>query len=280
MNHFSALPEKRTNLIDRDDDLHSKIEQLFTKFNTVVLNGVSGVGKSTTACEYAHNSLKKSLYKEAKWFESDCVEKLEINYIANMVPAELKHLLTEKNKNLVIEEINKDLSKYSNKSKLLIVFDGVADLSESLFDLVTKDLPDHVHCLITTNQTSFKEAKKLGILEVKPFTRKEAELYLSKVIQRHSPELINELIKLCGQVLLPFKLNQLNMVFGYFKEKAHGELLKELAHIHASKCFIQVMLKDLLAKHPDETDLLKCIAFVDSDCISKLFMGNFNNDTL
>ena len=42
---------------------------------------------------------------------------------------------------------------------------------------------------------------------------------------------------------------------------------------HATKSFIHLMLKDLLAKHPDETDLIKCIAFVDSDCISKLFMG-------
>ena len=273
MNHFSALPERRNNIIAREDDLLAKVELLFTKSNIVVLSGVSGVGKSTLACEYAHSSLKKSLHKEAKWFESDCIEKLEINYIANMVPTELKHLLTEKNKNLVIEEINKDLAKYTSKSRLLLVFDGVSDLNDPLFELVIKDLPPDVRCLITTNQSSFKDPKRYGILEVKPFTRKEAELYLSKAIQRHTPELVNELIKLCGQILLPFKLNQLNMIFGYFKDRPHGELLKELAQSQASKSFIHVLLKDLLAKHPDETDLIKCIAFVDSDCISKLFMG-------
>ena len=188
MNHFSALPEKRPNVIVREDDLLTKVEHLFTKSNTVVLTGLSGVGKSTLACEYAHNSLKKSLYKEAKWFESDCVEKLEINYVANMVPTELQHLLTEKNKTLVIEEINKELTKYNNKSRLLLVFDGVSDLNEPLFELLTEDLPQDVRCLITTNQSGFKEAKKYGILEVNPFTRKEADIYLGKSIQRSTPE--------------------------------------------------------------------------------------------
>ena len=278
MNHFSALPEKRNNLISREDDLHAKIDQLFTRSNLVVIMGPSGVGKSTLASEYAHNLLKKpnAHIKEAKWFESDCVEKLEINYIANMITSEMKHLLTEKNKNLVMQEINKDLSKYNSNSQLLIVFDGVSDLNEPLFELICRDLPIDVRCLVTTTQTNFRENKKHQLLEVKPFTRKEAELLLSKSIPNTNQELTNELIKLCGSLLLPLKLSELSMIFVYFKGKPPGEILRELVQNNAAKSFIQILLKDLYTKHPDETELVKCIAFVDSDCISKLFMGKFD----
>lgn len=274
MNHFSALPERRANLIVREDDLLAKIDQLFTKSNTVLLFGSSGVGKSTLANEYAHSSLKKGLIKEAKWFESDCVEKLEINYIANMIPPEMKHLLTEKNKNLVIQEINRDLHKYTDKSLLLIIFDGISNFNEALFELIHNGLAPNVRCLITTTQTKLKDVEKLGVLEVKPLNRKEAELLLSKSVHNINPELTNELIKLCGQLLLPLKLNELSMVFGYFKEKSHGEILRDIIQNGTSKSFIHVMLKDLYSRHPEESDLIKCIAFVDSDCISKLFMAS------
>ncbi len=194
MNHFSALPERHQQLVSREDDHIAKIEKLFTESNMVVLSGVSGVGKSTLACEFAHYIVgkKESIYHVAKWFESDCLEKLEVNYIANMIPSELKHLLVEKNKGLVIQEINKELTNQTVKSKILIVFDGLNDVNDPLFELIYKDLPENIRCLVTTNQVTPKKEHKLRVLEIRPFSKREAELYITKSIPKISIDLVNK----------------------------------------------------------------------------------------
>lgn len=277
MNHFSALPERHQKLISREDDQITKIEKLFGESKLVVLTGTSGVGKSTLACEFAHHIIgkKEAKYHGAKWFESDCLEKLEVNYIANMVPSELKHLLIEKNKNLVIQEINRELSKHTANSKLLIVFDGLNDVSDPLFELIHKDLPENVRCLVTTNQSTFKKELKLGVLEIRPFTKKEAELYIAKSIPRLNKELVETVLKLCGSVYFPVRLAQISINFAYFKDRSAYDIVKDL-----SDSFLQLMLKDLFSKHPDERELIKCIAFVNSDCISKLFMSKLTQLSL
>ena len=277
MNHFSELPERHQRLVAREEDFNAKIEHLFAKTALVVLSGTSGVGKSTIACEFAHYIKQKrgADFHDAKWFESDCLEKLEINYVANMTPDEHKHLLTEKNKLLVVQEINKELAKQTESSKLLVIFDGVHEIHDPLFELIYKELPANVHCLITTNQVNFKDKSKFEVLEVRPFNRKESEAFISKSIPRIGREFVDDVLKLCGAVFLPFRLAQISMNFAYFKEKSASELVKEISMNTGAKSLLHLMFNDMFDKHHDERELIKCIAFVNSDCISKLFMGNF-----
>lgn len=130
INEFFGPPTV-TNFIGRKDELNELINR-FEKFNTIIVQGVSGIGKSSIVANFVDTIKNYHVF----WFNCDIVDNKEsflVTFsdflIQNFNDYSLKKSLSEGSETLIV----KNLIHLLNKYPVCIVYDALNDLSHELF---------------------------------------------------------------------------------------------------------------------------------------------------
>ncbi|XP_012563541.2 uncharacterized protein LOC105848120 isoform X1 [Hydra vulgaris] len=187
--------------VDRDE-LLSEIHRYFlkdTKKSTVVLYGMSGVGKTQIArryCEVCHN-----FYKNFVWVDA-AFGKLQISMINH---CHLLGLIIQDSKGdyFKIEVIVEKVHNYYKNEKTLYIFDNVDDESvKTLKTYISKN--SNSFNLITSQWRTWSYNVNKMLINV--FSSKEAFAYVKNSIKKCTDENIKNLIKELGYH--PFAISQ------------------------------------------------------------------------
>ena len=182
INEFFGQPAI-TNFIGRKDEL-KELKKRFEKFNTIIVQGVSGIGKSSIVASFVETIKNYHVF----WFKCDTVDNKEpflVTFssflIQNFKDYSLKKYLSEGNEALIV----KNLIYLLNKYPVCIVYDALNDLSHELFSYsqILNEKINNSKILITTtidfdilSWSNHPFKLKLSGLSVESFA-KACELY-------------------------------------------------------------------------------------------------------
>ena len=140
------------NFFGRKDEL-KKLKSRFEKFNTIIVQGVSGIGKSSIVASFVNTIKNYHVF----WVRCDRVDNKESFLVAfsgfliqNFKNYSLKKCLLEGNETLTIKNLIYLLNKYS----ISIVFDALNDLNHELFSYsqILNERVINSKIIITTTQ--------------------------------------------------------------------------------------------------------------------------------
>ena len=151
------LPERQSKFVGREAFLQ-KINISFNSSQILILNGVSGVGKTSIAIEHCHRL---------------------INYNSNTNIFWINAQSSDFNLGDELKKANETSLVVSNQANgTLIVLDGLESLSS--IELFLKDANENVKFLITSTTKLKKQTKNMDQISIEPFTLAEAVFYAFK----------------------------------------------------------------------------------------------------
>jgi ATP/maltotriose-dependent transcriptional regulator MalT len=114
------LPARINNFVGREEVL-SKINEILSTNQVVVINAFAGTGKSSTALEYGH--LQSKAGKIVRWFNADSADKIKENYkqLASDLGIDITHIDTEQQQKILVNSVNNALAKLGKP--MLLIFD-------------------------------------------------------------------------------------------------------------------------------------------------------------
>ncbi|OJW55226.1 MAG: hypothetical protein BGO67_00525 [Alphaproteobacteria bacterium 41-28] len=198
------------------------IAEALLKNNTLVIEGISGIGKTQLAKQYAYACLKK--YDLIWWFDSEKNMDTQVDEL-------LAEIFRRENKpyyrpasSLSLAKKLKDRLTFFN-SNWLIIFDNVDTIS-TIAPYVAFENTDSFfkHVIVTSKKMN----KTYPSLNIQKFQREESIAFLSKILDGEPAEILNELAETLGD--FPLALAQ---AAGYIKMnpsinvKTYLELFKE-----------------------------------------------------
>ena len=266
----TELPEKKSNFI-QNEEIFTQIDGFYSKSNKLVLTGASGVGKSTIASEYGHKFSTTSSKNISKWFDSDSMLKLELNFVQSLAQQLFKADSTLLKENL-LEKIGQNLAK--SESKFLFIFDSLNKSSlgsNELFKLILKHLPHNVNVLITTKENSLDfMVSKLNSITVIALNKAEAEFFLKNSLNksRSSEDVNNLLSSLEDEPYSPLKLAEISCLANYFDSAKTTDLIQQIKELNKEETCLSLLLKDIFSNRPSLALLIKHISFLNPDSIS------------
>jgi len=175
------LPDVLENFIGRSLELEL-LEEYLRENQKSVISGISGVGKTQLAIEYAHMQLVRSYYQSVIWFFAETAIEIQIRELAEVL-CQIKDPVP------VSKLIKKIFQKLSQQGVSLIVWDHV-ESKKSLEEFLSINAPENIHVLITTRKNLWNNLRTfpLDVFSVEEgrqyvFSRLGNELKLSHVDQ-------------------------------------------------------------------------------------------------
>ena len=269
---LNEIEEKKTHFVGRKDvfDELDKFFEIETN-KLIVITGVSGIGKSSAAINYAHTQKEKNSKLILRLFDADSKEKIddEFKNLAEELKIDSKIFET---KHAFLNLIKKNLSELNES--LFFIFDNVSS-QKDVQDYINA-LPRNVKAIVTTKNKDLL-SNKYKTIDLKPFQKQEIEdminLYLEKYI---NPEIIAKLkdyfkTESGNYTCYPFTIEKtLAIVKFYFESHPAKNIDEILNHIKKYYNFETQMLLYIVRdeQHERAWRILQYLAFIDGDFIS------------
>ena len=189
-----------------------QIETIFKTDQFCCLHGINGSGKSFLAKKYSskyQTSSSTSLFKQIKWIDADCFEKILFNF--KLLLNELKLCIESKSIYDFFDKLKLTLNEYAAKEnvKFLLIIDNL--LNERDIDLLMFgfNLDSFKFLITTTKQLSIDEFNNLKRIELatnnESFSRTNNQLKIKQECLKAS-DFLNYLAYLDGNWNLTHKL--------------------------------------------------------------------------
>lgn len=211
------IPLERIKNFSGREEVFKKLDQALENDQCVVLSGFGGIGKSSTALEYAYR--QKSIGKIVRWLNADSKVKLNAEY--RNIAKEMNLKVESLNAEVIQRIVNSKIGEV--KSQILFIFDNV----EKYEDAKTKfiNLPDNVKVLITARSNNLQD--NIQHINLEPFSEKEAHYYIKETLkEKISYKEINDLLKITG--LIPYKISK---AIAYIKNNKFTTVRKDISNI-------------------------------------------------
>ncbi|MFI6641302.1 FxSxx-COOH system tetratricopeptide repeat protein [Streptomyces sp. NPDC050504] len=268
------VPPRNERFTGRNDTL-DRIHDVFTRGTgeggRCVLRGISGVGKTQIAREYAYRFRNEYdiVWQVNAGFPGTAREQLADLAVRMELPA-------GRETGDRIRAVQETLRTGRPHRNWLLIFDG-ADSVEGIEDLVP-DGPGHV--LITTLTRDWAASSRTEEIEIQPFERRESVAFARRRAPRLTPEeadalaeAVQDLPLLLNQTAAWLAINETMPVEPYIERIRSGRPNQfgiSIADddyrksVWTSWSLTQNMLRE---KHPDAAELLKVFGFFSPDAI-------------
>jgi len=298
------VPHRNETYVSRKEYEQQLNDRLNNKADAgaVILVGMTGIGKTQLAKEYAHRHHKD--YDIVWWFDASkdlSAQFKEFAYEWNQaVAAEKEKIPVENLSNKVLVGYVKNCLRRTTKSWLLIFDD--AKSKEVIRDFVPETHGKaSAHVLVTSkDETTWGN----DAIHVKQFTQNEAVLLVQKILKDKTDQEVNELVGLLGN--FPLALAQAAIYL-----KAHPSMSVEkyvslfnatrknlwaaenkflgkhtealLDYKYAASAALQISVQEILKESKDAYDLLLFVSLIHHTKIPELLLMNWleaNQDTI
>jgi tetratricopeptide (TPR) repeat protein len=265
-NIISNLPSLSTyNLIIRNEILQ-KIEETLNEKRFVTVSAFAGTGKSTISIEYGSKQ-RDEAKKIVRFIYADSADKIFEAY-RQLAKEFAIYTIGEKEED-IIRLVHERIANL--RPAILFIFDNVEKYKdiESYLNGIMNMPNDKTQVIITTRNNNLGE--DITNIELKPFNREEAILYLVESLgdRLNEQDISNLLAELSSEdaFILPYSLSK---AVAYLKE---NKLLKVDDYINYFKNskddhIETVLLLQLLEKSPLAWQILQYSAHLDPDFIS------------
>ncbi len=196
----SCLPEPIPNFSGRTKILDN-IESTFNEKKIIILNSVSGTGKSAIANRYGWKLNDETDYI-ITWIESDSDLKIQNGFQKFYFQFSQQEI---KKKEYLIQIVNKMI--LNSPKKFLFIFDNCEETTNIKEYLI--NMPNNAKVLITTNKeidliknnSGFDD--KIHLITIDPFDQEEAKDFIKNSISKKVEQ--NDLDDFCGLIFEQFK---------------------------------------------------------------------------
>jgi adenylate kinase family enzyme len=163
----------------------NKIKESLKMKQRVWIYGPPGVGKTTTASEFA-NSVQ--LTQKVRWFDARTTERIEKSF------KNIHETFIGKTADLEMKLIFQNLN--SLEREMLFIFDNVIDSSEIDKYLNALRSNSNIKFLITSRDQPKTFENEYNQIEIEAFTRKDVEKYFGNAfLKRFTKDQINNIIE-------------------------------------------------------------------------------------
>jgi len=173
----SYLPESKLKYFTgREKELRTIREHYLTK-QYVCLHGVSGVGKTSLALQFAYDRLEKDPKLIVRWIDASCLQEILIDF--KRIAQELKI----STKDGIINSVRNKLNSQQKSQKYLFVLDNVLD--ELDIGELTSGFSKNIDFLLTTQNELIEINDQINFekLQIKLFDRDESMLLVRKCLR-------------------------------------------------------------------------------------------------
>jgi tetratricopeptide (TPR) repeat protein len=153
--------------------------------------------------------------------------------------------------------------KYINQSEnTLLVFDDVENIDD-VTNIINLDSLNS-NFIITTRMSKIR---KLKMIEIGPFNKNEAKLYLESVLTEELSQTSIDLILNHCQQNNQFMPSKLSLIAGLLSDDPTVSVVETLENCKQD-IYIGTIIKKLVGEHNDVIKILQCTTLLDSDNIS------------
>jgi signal recognition particle GTPase len=232
--------------IDFDDILNKFFVE---KKRSILIHGIAGSGKSTSASEFSRYFCKKNLHHHICFSLEMC-----------------------KIKNQIIEQINEYTKTIDKNSTYLFVFDNVYfdDSFEAKYETIINSLPTNVFVLLTSVSSNETFLKKFDFcIEMELFNRDEARDYFKLALKNKNGDIESIMSKLSEENFIPLKL--LNII-SFLNDSEALSIEEAMQTIKLDNFDLSNYLFSELLKEESTKTILELLSFTNSKKLSIYFM--------
>ena len=202
---ISNLSEPNKFFTGREQEI-TDIKHAFGQDNILVIEGISGIGKTQLAKQYAYASHKK--YDLIWWFDADKSMETQIDGLLSEIFRRTNKPYYRPASSIALTKKLQDTLVFMG-SNWLLIFDNVEDIS-TITPYVTLKNTDSLfkHVIVTSKKMN----KTYPALMIDKFQRTESLAFLSKILEGETEDDLNELAETLGD--FPLALAQ---AAGYIK---------------------------------------------------------------
>ena len=182
------LESKNVQLFSRKNELN-QIERTLKLKQYVFVHGLSGNGKSTLACQYAHNESIKDEYLTVKWIDASffgnvlvglksLIEELEYRRILPEEPEGSVDIFFSMVDKIVVDNVKLKLNSQYKDYPFLFVLDNVVN-KEDIKEL-TYGLHPNIKVIITSTDKVINEDLKFDEVHIDMLTKSESMEFIGK----------------------------------------------------------------------------------------------------
>lgn len=244
-------------------DKESELEDKCKKETIVVISGLGGMGKSTLATKYG-------LEKRDKGWQVRWLKGMQIEEEFYQLAWELKIKTNDLSPDEVRDLVYKKLREMGQKEKpVLLIFDNVED-REKIKHYLDK-LSGDIKVIITTRDSNL--LKNNIPIKMEGFNQEQAINYVKATLQKKEED-ARKLIEVVG--LSPFRLSKAVAYWSIHSLTNTEEYIYEyekvkMGHKENEDIYpeVEMLFRDLQTKEPESWRLLKYMAYLDADGVSK-----------
>lgn len=208
---LDIVPKKEFKHFTGREDVFNDIDKMLLTNQSIAISAVGGMGKSSTALEYA--SRQKKLKTTVLWINSDSIAKIDEAYHG------ICKQLGYKPENITNAAILVNRAINNSDKKILLIFDNVEKYED--VQPYLDQLPEQARAIVTTRYN----LPHLKQIKLKPFSEVEAKEYLEQHLSYIGDKNLSTLIKAIGK--MPYNLHQAIGVFEEFPLMKIDEYVKE-----------------------------------------------------